>query len=108
MMAYMKWVSMIRDAVLEEHQRGMLGVLAAKANLQEYRLRDWVTKKTIDDLNYGELAKLHDVLSEHVIVESNNVITESDEQRATELEAFARRSADSNCEDCRISFDESD
>jgi hypothetical protein len=108
MMAYMKWVSMIRDALLEQHERGMLGVIAAKSGVQEYRLRDWVTKKTIDDLNYGELAKLHDVLSEHVIVEAQNVVTESEEQRATELAAFARRSAGNNCEECGVSFDESD
>jgi hypothetical protein len=108
MMAYMKWVSMIRDAVIEQHERGMLGVLAAQTNIQEYRLRDWATKKTIDDLGYSELAKLHNALSEQVILESNNVITESEEQRETELAAFARRSASNNCEDCQLSFDESD
>jgi len=108
MMAYMKWVSMIRDAVIEQHERGMLGVLAARTNIQEYRLRDWAEKKTIDDLGYSELTKLHDALSEHVIMEAQNVVTESEEQRATEIAAFARRSAGSNCEDCCISFDESD
>lgn len=108
MMAYMKWVSMIRDAVIEQHERGMLGVLAARTNIQEYRLRDWAEKKTIDDLGYSELTKLHDALSEHVIMESQNVVTESDEQRTNAIEAFARRSASSNCEDCKLSFDESD
>jgi hypothetical protein len=108
MMAYMKWVSMIRDAVVEQHERGMLGVLAAKTNIQEYRLRDWATKRTIDDLGYSELAKLHDAMSEHVISESQNVVTESEEQRAEAIAASARRSAGSNCEECKLSFDESD
>lgn len=107
-MAYMKWVSMIRDAVVEQHERGMLGVLAAKTNIQEYRLRDWATKRTIDDLGYSELAKLHDAMSEHVIAESNNVVTESEGQRKEALDAFARRSAGSNCEECKLPFDESD
>lgn len=107
-MAYMKWVSMIRDAVIEQHERGMLGVLAARTNIQEYRLRDWAEKKTIDDLGYSELTKLHDALSEQIVLEANNVVTESDEQRAAAIEAFARRSASRNCEDCSVSFDESD
>lgn len=108
MMAYMKWVSLIRDALLEQEQRGMLGVIAAKTKLQEYRLREWITKKTIDDLSHGELVALHDALAEDVTIEVNNVVTESEEQRNEAIAAFQRSRSSSNCEDCKLSFDESD
>lgn len=72
MMAYMKWVALLRDAVREQHASGRLGILAAETKLQEYRLRDWATKNTIDDLSHQEMMTLHQHLSEQVNVGSQH------------------------------------
>lgn len=107
-MSYMKWVAMIREGITVEEQRGKLGIIAATSGIQEYRLRDWINKRNIDEPSYGELAKLHDVLAERVILEAGNVVSESEEQRAEQLDAFDERSKCQSWCDPGIHFDESD
>lgn len=108
MMAYMKWVALLRDAVQEQERTGWLGVLAARTNIPEYRIRDWATKNTIDNLSHSELASIHDALSQTIVTEGGNVVTESEEQREEAIDAFKQRSSSSNVEDKDFSFDESD
>lgn len=61
----MKWVAMIRDEIRtqQREQNLHLGSLAARTGIPEYRLRTWLDSKTIDDLDYSELVKLHEVLT---------------------------------------------
>lgn len=103
-MSYMKWAATIRDAARIQMEQGMLGVLAAKSGVPEGRLRDWLEKKTIDDPNHGELSALHKALCP----EENNVISESEEQRAEELAKHARSSKRFTRADHISAFDESD
>lgn len=109
MMAYMKWVSLVRDAVKEQQEKGLLGVLAARAEIPEYRLREWSTKNTIDDLSYMELRTLHDLLSEKSTVEGDhNGLSAEPPERITQGELFEDRSCGECGEDCIGVFDSSD
>jgi hypothetical protein len=109
MMAYMKWVSLIRDAVREQQDKGMLGVLAAISQIQEYRLRDWVTTKTIDDLSHAELTKLHEVLANKATVEGDhNGLSAPQPERNPQQSLFADVSGCSVEQERGFSFDSSD
>jgi hypothetical protein len=109
MMAYMKWVSLIRDAVSEQQEKGMLGVLAATTEIQEYRLREWVTKKTIDDLSHAELTAIHDALSERITVEGDhNGLSAQPPERSPQYSFFEDRSCAESGEDSIGVFDSSD
>lgn len=109
MMAYMKWVSLVRDAVSEQQDRGMLGVVAARTQIPEYRLRDWVTKKTIDDLSHTELTALHNMLAETSTVEGDhNGLSAPPPERAAQGKLFEDRSCGECGEDCIGVFDSSD
>jgi hypothetical protein len=109
MMAYMKWVSLIRDAVSEQQDKGMLGVLAATTKIQEYRLRDWVTKKTIDDLSYAELTTLHEILADKSTVEGeHNGLSAAPPERSPQQSLFEDSSCAECGEDCIGVFDSSD
>jgi hypothetical protein len=61
-MSYMKWAAHIRDNVKQLHANGMLGVLAARTSIPEYRLRDWATMPTIDNLSHTEMSAIERVL----------------------------------------------
>jgi hypothetical protein len=109
MMAYMKWVSLIRDAVSEQQDKGMLGVLAATTQIQEYRLRDWVTKRTIDDLSHVELTALHTALADKSTVEGDhNALAARPPESSPQRTLFEDRSCAECGEDCIGVFDSSD
>jgi hypothetical protein len=103
----MKWSAGIRDVVKEWHARGMLGVLGGLSQIPEYRLRDWATTKTIDNLSHVELRTLDDILFPQELANAS-VVTESEEQRTEELARFSARSGINNCEECSDTFDSSD
>lgn len=108
MMAYMKWVSLIRDAVSEQQDRGMLGVLAATTQIPEYRLRDWITKKTIDDLSYTELRTLQDTLAEKSTEGDHNGLSAEPSERSPQQSLFEDRSCAESGKDAIGIFDSSD
>lgn len=64
---YAEWSRQLKKAVKKELDRGLLGVLAAKTQIPEGRLRDWVTMNVIDDLSHVELNAIQDVLAEVVL-----------------------------------------
>lgn len=104
-MSYMKWVGMIRDEAREQVKHGLhIGTLAARAKLQEYRLRDWLTKNTIDDLNYSELVALHEALTNG----SSNNVTLQTESDATGAAGGGAVSNGGRRESFQLPFDESD
>lgn len=105
-MAYMKWVQTIKEAARIQLEQGMLGVLAARTNIPEGRLRTWLENKTIDELSRGELLTLHKALCPPE--ENVNVVTETDKQRTEELEKVARGRRSFTFSDKIVSFDESD
>lgn len=105
-MAYMKWVLNIREAARIQMEQGMLGVVAAKSGVPEGRLRDWLEKKTIDDPSHGELMLLHRALSPPE--ELDNVVSETEKQRAEELAKYARGRRRFTHSDNLLAFDESD
>lgn len=105
-MAYMKWVQTIKEAARIQMEQGMLGVLAAKTQIQEGRLRTWLENKVIDELSHGELISLHKALCPPE--ERIDVVSETEKQRAENL---AKTDSVSRCytfADKIASFDESD
>jgi hypothetical protein len=103
---YKRWIATIKATARIQMEQGMLGVLAAKTNIPEGRLRDWIEKKTIDDLMHGELTALHKALCPPE--EQANVVSESEEQRNEELAKSNRSGKFYTRTDRLSSFDESD
>lgn len=104
-MAYMKWVQTIKDAARIQLEQGMLGVLAARTQIPEGRLRTWLENRTIDELSRSELMALHTALCPP---EETNVITETEKQRDEELAKINRSGRCFTFADKIASFDESD
>jgi hypothetical protein len=98
-MSYMKWAAHIRESVKQMHANGMLGVLAARTHIPEYRLRDWVTLPTIDNLSHTEMTAIEGVI--------NAVSTSKGSPGKTSNQGAQQRGCQS-CEDNDISFDQSD
>lgn len=114
-MSYMKWVVMIREEANRQLATGLhLGALSARAKIPEYRLREWLKKNTIDDLNYTELRSLHEVLTDdpatNIVLESPQVAESGgkiEPSTTASTRGYNSREHDGP-ENAQLSFDESD
>lgn len=78
------WVNSLRAKVRDQYvNRGMLGVFAAKTNIPEGRLRNWVNG-SVDDPDYMELQRIHTVLCE------TDQLPFPDEETAIDLGSLSR------------------
>lgn len=85
-------VNVVRERLLEKKQQGMLGVIAAKANVPEWMLADWCDN-ALNIPGRETIVNIQSALSEHVTLEEPSIKSDEYQRQAFEFAVYPDKGA---------------